>query len=31
MNESRTMGGGKNLERRNVERNVFRNFEIANI
>ena len=25
------MGGGQNLERRNVERPVFRNFEIANI
>ena len=24
-------GGGQNLERRNVERRVFRNFEIANI
>ena len=25
------MGGGQNLERRNVERPVFRNFEITNI
>ena len=25
------MGGAQNLERRNVERPVFRNFEIANI
>ena len=25
------MGGGQNLERQNVERPVFRNFEIANI
>ena len=25
------MGGGQNWERRNVERPVFRNFEIANI
>ena len=25
------MGGGQNLERRNVERPVFRNFEIVNI
>ena len=25
------MGGGQNLERRNVEQPVFRNFEIANI
>ena len=24
-------GGGQNLERRNVERPIFRNFEIANI
>ena len=24
-------GGGQNLERRNVERPVFRNFEVANI
>ena len=24
-------GGGQNLERRNVERPVFRNFEITNI
>ena len=25
------MGGGQNLERRNVERPLFRNFKIANI
>ena len=25
------MGGGQNLERRNVERPIFRNFKIANI
>ena len=25
------MGGSQNLERRNVERSVFRNFKIANI
>ena len=25
------VGGGQNMERRNVERPVFRNFEIANI
>ena len=25
------LGGGQNLERRNVERQVFRNFEISNI
>ena len=25
------MGGGQNLERRNVERPTFRNFKIANI
>ena len=24
-------GGGQNLERRNVERQIFRNFEITNI
>ena len=28
---SQLMGGGQNLERRNVERPVFRDFEIANI
>ena len=26
-----TEGGGQNLERRNVERPIFRNFKIANI
>ena len=26
-----SMGGGKNLERRNLERSIFRNFEILNI
>ena len=25
------MGGGRNLERRNVERPIFRNFKITNI
>ena len=25
------MGGGQNLERRNIQQSVFRNFEIANI
>ena len=25
------LGGGQNLERRNVERPIFRNFKIANI
>ena len=25
------MGGGQNLERRNVERPIFRNFKIVNI
>ena len=31
MNFDALSGGGQNLERRNVERPVFQNFEIANI
>ena len=31
VNISFVMGGGQNLKRRNVDRLVFRNFEIANI
>ena len=27
----KNLGGGQNLERRNVERPIFRNFKIANI
>ena len=27
----KTLGGDQNLERRNVERSIFRNFKIANI